>query len=247
MSFLRLRGFKVGLAVFGVGGSAAAYQVQTDEGTRRSITFWKQIFPIYLHYRTYQLLNRDLNILSKEYAEAQYERLNEEYTEQVKNIVYTMRGFYLKQAQIMSTQDDFVPSAYMRWVKDTQDKVPSEYPGIKARNYVREVLMQEQGLDFDEVFSDWQDDAIGVASIGQVHKAVLRATGEVLAVKFLVPGIEAKFRSDIRTLKSFCKLAMPQHESAFDEIEKQFCTGMSLLFKFLHEINVGNLYLSFRV
>ncbi|RYG94651.1 hypothetical protein EON65_57165 [archaeon] len=40
----------------------------------------------------------------------------------------------------------------------------------------------------------------------------------------MVPGIETKFRSDIRTLKSFCELAMPQHVSAFDEIEKQFCS-----------------------
>jgi hypothetical protein len=38
-------------------------------------------------------------------------------------------------------------------------------------------------------------------------------------------GMEPKFRADIRTIKSFCELAMPQHVSSFDEIEKQFCTG----------------------
>jgi predicted unusual protein kinase regulating ubiquinone biosynthesis (AarF/ABC1/UbiB family) len=36
--------------------------------------------------------------------------------------------------------------------------------------------------------------------------------------------METKFRSDIATTKAFCQLAMPQHDPAFDEIEKQFCT-----------------------
>jgi predicted unusual protein kinase regulating ubiquinone biosynthesis (AarF/ABC1/UbiB family) len=40
----------------------------------------------------------------------------------------------------------------------------------------------------------------------------------------LVPGIEQKFKSDIKTIKMFCQLAMPQHVPAFDEIEKQFLT-----------------------
>jgi aarF domain-containing kinase len=45
-----------------------------------------------------------------------------------------------------------------------------------------------------------------------------------VAVKFQNPGIEKKFRADIKTLKSFAELAMPQHVSAFKEIEKQFTT-----------------------
>lgn len=75
-----------------------------------------------------------------------------------------------------------------------------------------------------QVFSDWDDVPLGVASIGQVHKARLRKSGEVVAVKFLLPGMESKFRADITTLRSFCKLAMPQHVSGFNEMEKQFCT-----------------------
>ena len=58
----------------------------------------------------------------------------------------------------------------------------------------------------------------------KVHKAVLRSTNETVAVKLLCPGIEEKFRADIKTLRNFCKLAMPQHVTAFDEIEKQFCS-----------------------
>lgn len=53
---------------------------------------------------------------------------------------------------------------------------------------------------------------------------MLKATKQIVAVKFQNPGIEKKFRADIATLKSFAELAMPQHASAFREIEKQFTT-----------------------
>lgn len=214
------------VAVASVAGLAAANQyVANEEGAQRSLTFWKEIFPIYLHYRYYQLLNRDLKILSDGEAKVEFDRLHEKYTHRVRDLVYNMRGFYLKQAQLLSTQDDFIPPAYMAWVKDTQDRVPSEFEGSEARRYVAKQLRAELDLDFDDVFESFDDVPLGVASIGQVHRAVLKNTKQVVAVKILVPDIEKKFRSDIRTIKSFCELAMPQHVTSFDETEKQFCTG----------------------
>jgi len=38
------------------------------------------------------------------------------------------------------------------------------------------------------------------------------------------PGIEHKFRSDLKNIIRFCKLAMPQHVKPLREIEKQFLT-----------------------
>lgn len=32
-------------------GAAGAYQYETDEGTRRSVYFWRNVLPMYLHYR----------------------------------------------------------------------------------------------------------------------------------------------------------------------------------------------------
>lgn len=164
-------------------------------------------------------------MFGEEYTNNKYNELHDLYTDRVKDMVYSMRGFYLKNCQLMSTQDDFVPPQYMKWLKDTQDNVPSDFrSNAEAKEYTRQMLLEEQGLQFDVVFSSWEDEPIGVASIGQVHRATLRRSGQIVAVKILCPGMETKFRSDIRTLKSFCQLAMPQHVSAFAEIEKQFCT-----------------------
>jgi len=204
--------------------AAAAFLVYNDDGYKRSAKFWVNVFPMYLNYRLIQLLNRDLGLIKDKYAMDMYEKLHLRYTDRVKDLTYEMKGFYLKQAQLMSMQDDFVPPAYMKWLKDTQANVPTEYPGNKARVYVAELCEKELGKKFDDVFSTWDDEPLGVASIGQVHRAVLRSSGEVVAVKFQNPGIEAKFRADIATLKAFSALAMPQHVTAFEEIEKQFTT-----------------------
>ena len=212
----------LGSTAVAVGGGA--YFVSKDEGSQRSLTFWWNVFPIFLHYRGIQFLNRDTKLMGNETADKLYSECNDKYTDRVRDLTYSMRGFYLKQAQLMSVQDDFVPAPYMRWMKDTQDNVPSEFKPGEAIQYVRKLCSEELGKDFDSVFSEFDEEPLGVASIGQVHKAVLRENGKTVAVKILVPGIEPKFRADIRTLKLFCQLAMPQHVPAFDEIERQFLT-----------------------
>ena len=59
--------------------------------------------------------------------------------------------------------------------------------------------------------------------------AELVAAGELLespevVVKIQLPNIERRFRADIKTIISFCQLAMPQHVPPMQEIEKQFLT-----------------------
>ena len=214
-----LRGTGMAMASAAIGGT---YLYQTDEGSKRSMTFWYNIAPV--QYRFVQFLEKDTGFISNENANQKYDALHDRHTSFIQDLVYRMRGFYLKQAQLMSTQDDFVPLQYMKWCKDTQDNVPSEFNGSGAREYTAQKMQEEQGLNFDDVFESWDDTPLGVASIGEVHKAVLKGSNEVVAVKILVPGIEHRFRADIRTLKSFCRLAMPQHVTAMDEIEKQFLT-----------------------
>jgi aarF domain-containing kinase len=214
----------LGCSVVGVAGVSAAYALATDEGARRSAQFWVNVFPIYTHYRMVKFLNKDVGLLSDDVTEKMYLAMHDKYTDRVKETTYRMRGFYLKQAQLMSTRDDFVPKAYMVWLKETQDNVPSVFVKQEAKEYVRSLLKEELSLEFDDVFTEWDDVPLGVASIGQAHQCKLVSTGETVVVKFQLPNMERCFRSDIRTLKAFSRLAMPQFVTAFDEIEKQFTT-----------------------
>lgn len=73
-----------------------------DEGARRSLQFWWRIFPIYAHYRVYQFLDRDTHLISDEYATKKFDELHSLYTDDVKSIAYSLRGFYLKVQLIHS-------------------------------------------------------------------------------------------------------------------------------------------------
>lgn len=85
-------------------GLAVRYISGKDEGTARSVKFWRHVLPVWAHYRSVQLLNRDLGVLSDEHAAPMYEKLHERYADHIRDLCYEMRGFYLKNAQMMSTR-----------------------------------------------------------------------------------------------------------------------------------------------
>eukprot|EP01043_Picozoa_sp_COSAG02_P043229 COSAG02_NODE_3748_length_6291_cov_7.653101_1_plen_144_part_00 len=117
----------VGGAMKALGGGAAltfaAYQSGAlgwlDEGSERSLRFWSAAFPVYLRYEFVQQRNKR-GFISDADAIDEYEMLHNRYTDYVRDLTYEMRGFYLKNAQLMSTRDEFVPKQYMSWCKETQ-------------------------------------------------------------------------------------------------------------------------------
>ncbi|KAI0566184.1 hypothetical protein FGB62_11g213 [Gracilaria domingensis] len=174
--------------------------------------------PIYAHYKfvEWQTAHEtDCDVVS-----AAFRPLNERYSPRVEQLALGLQGFYFKLAQIVSTRDEFLPDEYLRWTKQLQDRSPNVMPSEQAKQIVQRSL----GQPFDSLFSEWHDEPIGAASIGQVHRARLRSTGQLVAVKVQFPGIESKFRNDIDTVEMFCKYLMPQNASYFAEIKRQFAT-----------------------
>lgn len=97
---------------------------------------------------------------------------------------------------------------------------------------MRLLVEEAYGLPFEQVFSEWDPEPIGAASIGQVHRATLAPTaprltgapasdpasstsrtlaGAQVVVKVQYPEVEGRFRGDVRTIKNFCKIAQPEH------------------------------------
>ncbi|MBU2981218.1 2-polyprenylphenol 6-hydroxylase [Lentibacter algarum] len=98
---------------------------------------------------------------------------------------------YIKFGQVLSTRPDLVGDELATQLRVLQDKLPP-FSMEEARATVEEEL----GTGLDEVFSEFSE-PVAAASIAQVHKAVLRETGETVAVKILRPGIERAFQRDI--------------------------------------------------
>lgn len=98
---------------------------------------------------------------------------------------------YIKFGQILSTRPDVVGSDMAQQLRVLQDKLPA-FSVEEAKKAVE----IELGFPIEELFSEFSE-PVAAASIAQVHKATLAATGETVAVKVLRPGIERAFRRDV--------------------------------------------------
>lgn len=65
---------------------------------------------------------------------------------------------------------------------------------------VRSIIESEYGCKLEELFSEFDQKPIASASLGQVHKAVLRETGETVAVKVQHKWIKEQVPGDLRMI-----------------------------------------------
>jgi ubiquinone biosynthesis protein len=98
---------------------------------------------------------------------------------------------YVKFGQVLSTRPDVVGARLAGEMRVLQDQLPP-FPQAEAEAEVE----RELGSPVHELFTEFGP-SIAAASIAQVHKAIDAATGAVVAVKVLRPGIERAFRKDI--------------------------------------------------
>jgi ubiquinone biosynthesis protein len=108
---------------------------------------------------------------------------------------------YVKLGQILSTRPDLVPMEYIEELSRLQDKIPA-FPFEK----VRRVVSSEFGMSPEELFDSLEEEPFASASIGQVHRAVLK-DGEAVAVKFQRPGIEKIIEVDLEIMLHLATLA----------------------------------------
>lgn len=113
----------------------------------------------------------------------------------IRHTIEELGPTYVKLGQLMSTRKDIIPSDIADELSKLQDKVkPFSYDDVKK------IVNKELNRDMDDIFSYFEKEPIASASIAQVHKAVLKSTGETVAVKIQRPDIERKINSDIEIL-----------------------------------------------
>jgi predicted unusual protein kinase regulating ubiquinone biosynthesis (AarF/ABC1/UbiB family) len=123
-----------------------------------------------------------------------------------------------KMGQVMSSRSDFMPVQYVEVFSTVQDSIP-QWPIEEAIAIVRDSLKHEYGLEYEDVFETIDPIAVGCASIGQVHRAVLRdewvnadpsySGGKEVAVKIMHPDAKKRFACDFQVFKWLTRVAMP--------------------------------------
>ncbi len=104
---------------------------------------------------------------------------------------------FVKFGQVLSTRSDIFPEGILSELQKLQDTA-RPMPAGRAQA----ILERELGAPVDEVFSAFDPVPLGSASIGQVHRAVLR-TGEIVAVKVQRPEAPGRVAADLDLMREF--------------------------------------------
>ena len=98
---------------------------------------------------------------------------------------------FVKLGQMLSSRADLLPEAYIAELSTLQDRVPPQ-----GWSDVERVLERELGRPVDEVFSQLDHEPMAAASVGQVHRGVLRSGSEVV-VKVQRVGARRQVTADL--------------------------------------------------
>ncbi|CAN1128777.1 Uncharacterized aarF domain-containing protein kinase At1g71810, chloroplastic [Linum perenne] len=103
---------------------------------------------------------------------------------------------YVKIAQAVSSRSDLIPPSYLDELSLLQDRIAPFSTEIALKT-----IEEELGLPIDLIFSEISPEPVAAASLGQVYKARLRSTGQLVAVKVQRPGVQAAISLDILILR----------------------------------------------
>ncbi|WP_420845779.1 AarF/UbiB family protein, partial [Mycobacterium timonense] len=137
------------------------------------------------------------------------ERFHERTAERYAELLGHSKGVLMKAGQILSMMDaralgtgGFYP--YQKALARLQAQAPPMHPLL-----VRQVLDEELGSAV-RYFAEFCDEPMAAASVGQVHRAVLRDRREVV-VKIQYPGVARAIRDDLANtelLATFLRFAV---------------------------------------
>jgi ubiquinone biosynthesis protein len=112
-----------------------------------------------------------------------------------------MGGLWVKVGQIMAMRRDLFSELFCNELSRLQNRAH----GFPAR-YSRSIIEEELGTPIDTIFSEFEDQPLAAASVGQAHRARLRDNGAEVVVKVQRPNVEASFVKDFTFLRGFVKL-----------------------------------------
>ena len=156
----------------------------------------------------------------------------EELVRNARRLVATlgdMKGAAMKVGQMLSLQDAFLPPEVAVVLRSLQGETPS-----LPLEMVEDQLASELG-DPLQIFASFEPEAFAAASIGQVHRAVLR-DGRRVAVKIQYPDIDRIVEADLGNLRRVLKGVVALISKVdFEPIWKELQARLREELDYLHE------------
>jgi predicted unusual protein kinase regulating ubiquinone biosynthesis (AarF/ABC1/UbiB family) len=141
----------------------------------------------------------------KEGSQAAMEKRHTDSAEQMVKTLGGLKGVAVKVAQMASIIDiDMLPEEYREIYQRELGSLRQHAPSMSWKK-VKAVLDDQWDRPISSMFSEFDREATAAASIGQVHKAVLK-DGRTVAVKIQYPDIADALRADVENAALFLRL-----------------------------------------
>jgi len=115
---------------------------------------------------------------------------------QLTNLLVELGPAFVKAGQALSTRPDIIPVVLLEELSQLQDQLPG-FSGEKAMELIEEDLDK----NIKDIFLEIDKEPISAASLGQVHKAILK-DGDVVAVKVQRPGLREQITLDLYIVRN---------------------------------------------
>jgi len=132
----------------------------------------------------------------------QTESRKKEIAADLRDILTALGPTFIKLGQGLSVRPDLIGPELMRELQTLCDSVPC-FENKKAF----EIIEDELGAPVHDLFSEISAEPVAAASIGQVYKAKIRATGTPIALKVQRPDMVRRVSLDLYILRKMMALA----------------------------------------
>lgn len=143
----------------------------------------------------------DVMALPRRIFSSRQERESPTTYERIRQVIEQLGPTFIKLGQVASLRADVFPGEFIEQLARLQDEVPAF-----SFTQVRSIVEEELGQPLESVFRVFDEEPVGSASIGQVHRAELQS-GEEVAVKVQRPQIDRKIEVDLDILMDLARLA----------------------------------------
>ncbi len=135
------------------------------------------------------------------------ERRQMEAAEQIFDVLGQMKGAAMKVGQVASFIDTGgFPPEFQERIQSKLAELRDAAPRVPFER-MKKVVEDGLGEKLDDVFSEFGEEAVAAASIGQVYRARVREDGRDVAVKVQYPGVDSAVRADLQNLGLIMRVA----------------------------------------
>ena len=167
---------------------AAITRIYAGHPQRLLRRLWQTLVPIGLY-----LLGVGLDWLTQRLKNPDHARAR---AREAADLVASLGPAFIKAGQALSTRPDIVPPLLLEELAQLQDQLPGFDPALAMA-----CIEEDLGQPVEAIYAQLDREPISAASLGQVHKGVLR-NGDKVAVKVQRPGLREQITLDLYIVRN---------------------------------------------